>query len=882
MAAHEIIAAVFFLSTVVSLWAWSRTRRKLAEAEKNQKALERSSHVLEEEKRVLNLIARGASLKEVLNALTAAIEAMVPNCICTVLLVDREREVLEHGAAPNAPADYWKVCHGLPIAPDVGCCPTAAFRNETVIAEDISTDFRWAPIKDFALGFGLRACWSVPIRDSETNQVIGTFAMYHRHPAKPSASDLIVVEGGAHLAGNAIERLRAEQRLREYADRFKLAEKIASFGIWQWDAKDDLFTLSESTSELCRLGREKARVTGEELYATVHPDDAVVAREAREQALAERRTYEVEFRRVFPDGSVRWYRNRAQTEFEGDVPARMVGAIIDITEQKELLLSLERAKETAEAAVSAKSRFLANMSHEIRTPMNAVMGMTSLLLDFDLPDDAKDYVNTIRTSSDSLLSIINDILDFSKIESGKLDLEHIPISLHECLEEAAELLSPKSAEKGLELAVDIDSSLDEWIYGDSTRLRQIVVNLVSNAVKFTERGEVVIRARKICGLDGGKQIHIAVQDTGIGIEASKLGRLFQSFSQVDASTTRKFGGTGLGLAISKRLSELLGGQMWVESQPGVGSNFQFTIPYEVAPAQKFPPVAPKDWFRKKILTVDDNPTNLFIIDAYLKHWKLSNKMVASASEALTELRRSHYDLVLLDWHMPEMDGVELAQAVKTEFGANAPPMVMLSSSAASVRETFRDQEHPFVALMTKPIRRQHLHRVLLRVLSGLREQTASVKAVEGDLAQRAPLRILVADDNLINQKVAIRLLVRWGYRPDAVSNGLEVLDALRRQHYDIVLLDVQMPEMDGLEAARRIRTEWTDPGNRPFLAALTAGAMKEDRDRCMAAGMDGYLSKPLNVQELQAVLESCYAARASLASLAQLSRQFDQFLLTPR
>ena len=879
---YEVIAAIFFLSTVGLLSVWFRTRRKLAEVEMNQKALERSSQVLEEEKHVLSLIARGASLKEVLNALTSAIEAMVPNCICTVLLVDRERGVLEHGAAPNAPAEYWKVCHGLPIAPDVGCCPTAAFRNETVIAEDISTDFRWAPIKDFVLGFGLHACWSVPIRDSETNQVNGTLAMYHRHPAKPSPSDLRVVEGGAQLAGNAIERLRAEQRLRDYAERFKLAEKIATFGIWQWDAKDNLFTLSESTSELCRLDHKKTRVTAEELYATVPAEDAVTAREAREQALAERRTYEVEYRRVFPDGCVRWYRNRARTEFDGDVPARMVGAIIDITEQKELLLSLERAKEAAEAAVSAKSQFLANMSHEIRTPMNAVMGMTSLLLDFDLPDDAKDYVNTIRTSSDSLLSIINDILAFSKIESGKLDLEHIPISLHECLEEAAELLSPKCAEKGLEIAVDIDSALSEWIYGDSTRLRQIVVNLLSNAVKFTERGEIIIRARKICGLSGEKQIHIAVQDTGIGIEASKLDRLFQSFSQVDASTTRKFGGTGLGLAISKRLSELLGGRMWVESQAGVGSNFQFTIPYEAAPAQKFPPVTPKDWSSKTVLTVDDNPTNLFIIDAYLKHWNLSNKMVASGAEALTELRTDRYDLVLLDWQMPEMDGVELAKAVKTEFGLNAPPMVMLSSSAASVRETFRDQENPFVALMTKPIRRQHLHRVLLRVLSGLTEQTANAKTMEGDLAQRAPLRILVADDNLINQKVATRLLVRWGYRPDVVSNGLEVLDALRRQRYDIVLLDVQMPEMDGLEAAGRIKAEWNDPASRPFLAALTAGAMKEDRDRCIAAGMDGYLSKPLNVQELQVVLENCYAARVSLASVAQLSRQFDQFLLTPQ
>ncbi len=533
---------------------------------------------------------------------------------------------------------------------------------------------------------------------------------------------------------NRMECQRAEQTLREYTERFELAERAASFGIWEWDPKSGLFSLSEATSAMVGFGPQACRVTSEELYANVHPDDQALARDAREQAFTHGGCYETEFRRVLPGGSVRWYRNRGWVELEGGVPKRVVGAVIDISQQKELLLRLERAKEAAEAAAEIKSQFLANMSHEIRTPMNAVMGMTSLLLDLDLTPEALDYVSTIRTSSDSLLAIINDILDFSKIESGKFELEHIPFALGECLEQAVELLAPKAAEKQLDLSIDIDADLAEWIYGDVTRLRQIVVNLVGNAVKFTSKGEVVVRAGKSRASDGREEVHVSVCDTGIGIEPAKRHRLFQLFSQVDSSTTRKFGGTGLGLAISKRLTELMGGRMWVESEPGAGSTFQFTFPYEPAPVQN------------------------------------------TAS-------------------MPEMNwtGKEAGRARKT---------------------------------------------------------------IDSDFARRVPLRILVAEDNAINQKVVVRLLERWGYRPDVVGNGLEVLDAVRRSAYDIVLLDVQMPEMDGLEAARRICSEWA-PDKRPMLTALTAGAMKEDRERCLAAGMDDYLTKPLNVRGLQSALERC-------------------------
>ncbi|MBV9266872.1 MAG: GAF domain-containing protein, partial [Acidobacteriaceae bacterium] len=624
---YELQTVACLLTGVVCATGWLVTHRRLAKIRKNQAALERSSQVLEEERTVLELIAKGASLREVLDALNLAIERMVPDCCCSVLLVDSERQLLVQGSAPSLPPEFWAMCNGLPIAPDLGCCPTAAFRNETTIAEDIATDYRWAPIKDTVLGFGLCACWSVPIRSSETGRVIGTFGMYHHRPARPTPFDLRAVQAGAQLAGNALERLRAEQSMRDSAERLRLAEETAAFGIWDWNPAEDMYTLSEGAARISGLGDRPMRVNLEQLYATVHPDDRDPAALARQGALIAGSSFENEFRRVLSDGSTRWYRNVGRVEPQRD-SKRMIGATIDITEQKELLLSLEHAKAVAETAAQAKAEFVANMSHEIRTPMNAVMGMTSLLLDQDLPAEVLDCVKTIRNSSDALLVIINDILDFSKIESGKLTLEHAPFCLCDCLEEAVELFAAQAHEKKLEIAVDVDPQLSDWIYGDATRLRQIVVNLVGNAVKFTPKGEVVVTARR--RFDGDKEnIELAVRDTGIGIAQDKQHRLFHSFSQVDSSTTRRFGGTGLGLAISKRLTELMGGQIAVESEPGAGSKFHFTIPYEPAPAQISPLVGMEAWNGKRVLVVDGNLTRRSAIGHCLSRWHLIATAVSS-------------------------------------------------------------------------------------------------------------------------------------------------------------------------------------------------------------------------------------------------------------
>ncbi|HXB68991.1 MAG TPA: response regulator, partial [Candidatus Acidoferrales bacterium] len=786
-----------------------------------------------------------------------SVENIVQGVYCSVLLVDHQRGCLVQGAGPHIPPPFWEMCNGVPIAQDIGCCPKAAFRNETVISEDLASDPNWAPIRDIVLSLGLRSCWSVPIRDSKTERVIGTFAMYRNHPAKPAPFEMRAVQAGAQLAGNAIERLRNVKDLRDYAERFSMAEKAAEFGIWEWDPITGSFDLSDGTALITGLGPKGLRVTPEELYATVHPDDREPARLARERAFESGGDYEHEFRRVFSDGSVRWYRNRATVELADGKPAKIIGAILDITAHKGLLLNLERAKNAAEEAVRAKSEFLANMSHEIRTPMNAVVGMTSLLLGLDLPADAIDCAQTIQTSSDSLLTIINDILDLSKIESGKLDLEHLPFCLRECLEEAVELLGPPAAEKALNLAVEVAPSFADWIYGDPTRLRQILVNLVGNAVKFTENGEIVVTATEAV-VSGCSAVVIAVRDTGCGIPLDKQDRIFQSFSQVDSSITRRFGGTGLGLCISKRLAEMMGGTLTLESAAGFGSTFSLMLPFEPAPALELPPAAETAWAGKRVLVADGNATNRRILADCLTHWKLSVHTVPSVAEALGRIRAEPWDLVILGWLMPEMEGGEWALAVKAELGSGAPPMVMLGAGVRSPLSALHGQSGPFAAQINRPIRRKSLHRVVSQVLSGKAASPGVSKVLDPDLARRMPLRILVADDNLINQKVARRLLERWGYQPDTASNGLEVLCAVRRDRFDLVLLDVQMPEMDGTEAAQRICAEMP-AGQRPWLIALTAGVFQEDRERCTQAGMDGFLGKPIRVGELQRVLEQCYA-----------------------